>query len=113
MFPSAVECNGDLKSFVGAVNGWCTPNLTAIATHGLPKGAGRKGGVPKHKRRSAVPIQSRSVRPCLLNTETDGESSLQTEQSVGSLDLQPSQAAVPTSSGFPAIAQSHFTLQSL
>ena len=66
---AVAESNGDLKSFLDAVRAKCSPNLTAIANQGLPKGAGRKGGIPKRKRRSVVPVQSRSVRPCLLSTE--------------------------------------------
>ena len=67
---AVVECNGDLKSFLDSVSGTCTPNLTAIANQGLPKGAGRKGGVPKRKRKSAVPVQSGSICPCLLKAKT-------------------------------------------
>ena len=40
----------------------CEPNLSAIATQALPSGSGRKGGVPKRKRRSVTSIESRSVR---------------------------------------------------
>ena len=66
---AVAENNGDLKAFLDTVNGTCGPNLTAIANQGLLNGAGRKGGVPKRKRKSTVPIQSKSVRPCFeLNT---------------------------------------------
>lgn len=94
------QCNGDLKSFLDAVNGTCAHNLTAITTQGLPKGAGRKCGVPKRKRKTAVPIQSRSIRPCLQNTKTSGSSSLQQMQPVGSVDLQRTQTS---SSGSPSL----------
>ena len=46
---AVAECNGDLKSFLDAISSTCAPNLTAIANQGLPRGAGRKGGVPKCK----------------------------------------------------------------
>ena len=85
---AVAECNGDLKSFLDAISSTCAPNLTAIANQGLPKGAGRKGGVPKRKRKSAVPVQSRSIRPCLLKAKTAASSSLQQMQSVGNSDLQ-------------------------
>ena len=61
---AVAECNGDLKSFLDSVSGTCTPNLTAIANQGLPKDAGRKGGVPKRKREcSACPIEINSPLP--------------------------------------------------
>ena len=63
---AVAECNGDLRSFLDAARAKCTPNLTAIANQGLPKGAGRKGAVPKRKRKTLVPVESRSVRPCLV-----------------------------------------------
>ena len=65
---AVAECNGDLKSlnFLDAASATCAPNLSAIANQGLPRGAGRKGGIPKRKRKTAVPIQPRSVRPCLV-----------------------------------------------
>jgi len=65
---AVTECNGDLKSFLDAASATCAPNLSAIANQGLPRGAGRKGGIPKCKRKTAVPIQSRSVHPCLVGT---------------------------------------------
>jgi hypothetical protein len=63
---AVAECNGDLRSFLDAAHAKCTPNLSVIASQGLPKGAGRKGSVPKRKRKTPVPIESRSVRPCLV-----------------------------------------------
>ena len=85
LLPSAMVTS----SLLDSISGTCIPNLTAIANQGLPKGAGRKSGVPKHKRRSAVPIQSRSICPCLLKAKTAAcRSSLQQKQSVGSSDLQ-------------------------
>ena len=85
---AVAECNGDLNAFLDAISSTCAPNLTAIANQGLPKGAGRKGGIPKCKRKSAVPIQSRSIHPCLLKAKIAANSSLQHMQSVGSFDLQ-------------------------
>lgn len=52
----AAETNGELKLFLQ----WYTnndpqPNITQLAMAGLPKGRGRKGGIPKRKRlRTAV-----------------------------------------------------------
>ena len=64
---AVAEFNGDLRSFLDAARK-CAPNLTAIANHGLPKGAGRKGGAIKRKRKAPVPVESRSVRPRLVGT---------------------------------------------
>ena len=46
---AVAECNGDLKSFLDTASAMCAPNLSAIANQGLPRGAGRKGGIPKCK----------------------------------------------------------------
>ena len=63
---AVAQHNGDLRAFLANLNDACEPNLTAIACQGLPTGiAGRKGGVPKRKRKGAAVIESRSVRPCL------------------------------------------------
>lgn len=97
---AVAETNGDLKSFLDAVSGMCAPNLTAIANQRLSKGAGRKGGVPKRKRKSAVPIQTRSIRPCLLNTQKPTDSSNLNHES---LSLQHTQAC---SSGSPVLKHS-------
>ena len=78
---AVAKCNGDLKSFLDAASATCAPNLSAIANQRLPRGAGRKGSIPKHKRKTAVPIQLRSVCPCLVgiagtsNTSQVAESS--------------------------------------
>ena len=61
---AVAEHNGDLRSFLDSVSATCGSNLTAIANQGMPGGAGRKGGVPKRKRKCTAPVQSRSVRPC-------------------------------------------------
>ena len=63
----AAEDNGDLKSFLNCIT--CKPNLTAFASTGMPSGSGRKGGKAKRKRsRSIIPIETRSTRPCLLQS---------------------------------------------
>ena len=63
---AAAHYDGNLKSFLDCVKGTCAPNLTSIAIHGMPTGAGRKGGVAKQTRkRTPKNIVSRSVRPCL------------------------------------------------
>ena len=53
---------GDLSVFLKSIQKGCKPNLSTNATQGLPCGSGRKGGVPKRKRKSATPIESCSVR---------------------------------------------------
>ena len=53
-----------LPIFLSSIKKGCKPNLSAIAMHGMPGGSGRKGGVPKRKRKSTTPIASRSVRQC-------------------------------------------------
>lgn len=53
---AVAECNGDLKSFLDAISSTCAPDLTAIANQGLPKGTGRKGDIPKRKRKSTVEV---------------------------------------------------------
>jgi len=59
---AAAEVNGDLSDFLDAVKKQCTPNLTAIASVGFSSGSGRKGGIPKRKRKNTIPIESQSVR---------------------------------------------------
>ena len=97
---AAAEDNGDLKSFLDCVR--CRPNLTAIGNAGMPSGSGRKGGKAKHKRnRSIIPIETRSVRPCLvqssssskgtdsltLSTPTENQQGLQSPGSSGQLSI--------------------------
>ena len=62
---AAAEANGDLSDFLVAIKKHCNPNLTAIASAGFSSGSGRKGSIPKRKRRKPAPIESRSVRHCL------------------------------------------------
>ena len=70
---AACHDNGDLRSFLE--NYKRGPNLTAIANHGMPSGSGRKGGIPKRKRRCVTPIQTRSVRQCLQHVQSTGKDS--------------------------------------
>ena len=51
--------------FLDAINKHCSPNLTAVTSAGFSGGSGRKGDIPKRKRKHPVPIESRSVRQCL------------------------------------------------
>ena len=44
---AAAEHNNELKPFLDCLKDCGKLNLTAIANEGLPKGAGRKGGMPK------------------------------------------------------------------
>jgi hypothetical protein len=69
---AVAEVNGDLPVLLKGVQKGCKPNLSAIANQGLPCGSGRKGGVPKRKRKGTTPIESRSVRQC-FQLPTDGD----------------------------------------
>ena len=57
------ESNGDLQSFLDwYIASKQQPNYTSLATHGLPAGRGRKGGVPKRQRSKAQPRTQVTVR---------------------------------------------------
>ena len=82
---ATAHVNGDLRVFLDNVNGVCRPNLYAIASHGMPSGTGRKGGVPKLKRnRKLPPIETRSVRPCLDTNRTTASTAAMAMPSTGS-----------------------------
>lgn len=49
---ATAESNGDLQIFLDTITKTCQPNLTAIATAGMPAGTSRKGGLPKRKRKA-------------------------------------------------------------
>ena len=62
---ASAEDNGELSSYLNTfTSSFNAPNLTAIATQGLPGGAGRKGGRTKRKRAAKTPIESVSTRVC-------------------------------------------------
>lgn len=61
---AVAEINGELELFLCSLRK-LTPNLTTIATEGLPSGSGRKGGQDKRRKRVKEKVVSRSVRPCL------------------------------------------------
>ena len=82
---AVAKCNSDLKSFLDA-SATCAPNLSAIAS-----GAGRKGGILKRKQKTAVPIHSRSVCPCLVGTAGTVTSSI--SQLAESYNLEPPQSS--------------------
>ena len=85
---AASSVNGDLNSFIeNYKQKKCGPNLMNIAGHGLPNVSGRKGGVPKRKKRASVLVETRSVCPCFRNSD-EGTSSV-------------SQVNTPTSASFP------------
>jgi len=43
------ETTGKLKAFIQwLIKQNCVPHLSKLALHGIPKGAGEKGGVPKN-----------------------------------------------------------------
>ena len=63
---ATAQVNGQLQSYLTEINRICKPNFTAIANQKMPSGAGRKGGVCKHKCNCNIPgIETRSLRPCL------------------------------------------------
>ena len=64
---AVAEVDGDLPVFLKSIQKGCNPNLSAIAIQGLPCGSGRKGGVPKRKRKSTTPSESRSVQQLVLS----------------------------------------------
>ena len=93
---AAAEDNDDLKSFLDCIA--CRPNLTAIASTGMPSGSGRKGGKAKRKRnRSTVLIETRSTRPCLLQSSsiTTQLTSLPAESSLSTGQPYQSSSAIP------------------
>ena len=117
---ATAHSNGDLKAFLDKVSGKCMPNLTAIANHGMPSGAGRKGGVAKQKRNRKLPaVETRSVRPCL-----DTNEAIITGTSTPSSGLEEPQCPLPqqllstafssplpsTASKFPLLNASSITL---
>ncbi len=60
---ATANVNGELKPFLNwYVENNCQPDLLAIGTRGMPKGVGRKGGVPKRKRTRQVPLETSSSR---------------------------------------------------
>ena len=72
---AAAHDNGRLRSFLDHTKE-VHVNLTSIANHGLPTGAGRKGGVAKKRKRVLPSVETRSIRPC-LNHQAVGQHSLQ------------------------------------
>ena len=58
---AVAEVNNDLQAFLDWYNNSAVePNITSLAMIGLPVGRGRKGGIPRRKRRSAqkdIPIE--------------------------------------------------------
>ncbi len=47
---AAAEVNGDLCKFLHSLKHKCAPNLTRLASHGMPAGVGRKGGKATKKK---------------------------------------------------------------
>ena len=111
---AVTECNGDLRSFLDAARAKCTPNLTAIASQGLPKGAGRKGGVPKRKRKIPVPVESRSVWPCLVGIAGGASSTSSVAENCGQSQLPTVIPALdPTQDAVSQCTQGEDDLESL
>jgi len=64
----------------------CRPNLASIAQEGMPKGVGRKGGVPKRKRQPHALIESSSSQFSVQdNSEPNPKRSAVTSSSIISL----------------------------
>ena len=106
---AAAEANGDLADFIKWFchkHGKKTPNLTELATHGMPAGAGRKGGKPVKKRKQQrrtqtdevrVPLQSSPPTVYNVNVSASEASSVSTLNAYVSTasDLQKSVASRP------------------
>ena len=103
---AVAEVNGDLFDFLKAIEKQYSPNLTAIASAGFSAGAGRKSGVPKRKRKTTTPIESRSVRPCLQSPSTSSLSAATTcappQTSTPSIPFGAPTA--PVSCGYPTLS---------
>ena len=98
---AAAEVNGDLSDFLDAIRKQCTPNLTAIVSVGFSSVSGRKGGIPKRKRKNSIPIESQSVRQCLQPPSTDSASTGPT-----AVSLSPTTVGVLTTIATPALTMS-------
>lgn len=67
----AAEANGDLLQFLQWFNDSCAePNITQLAKAGLPSGRGRKGGIPKRKRKKVATSVPSVVVPRQATTGT-------------------------------------------
>ena len=59
---ASAEVNGKLKEFSQwLIRQKCAPNYSKLALHGIPKGAGEKGGVPKNNRKRKQMTTNKTV----------------------------------------------------
>ena len=100
---ASAEDNGELSSYLNTfTSSFNAPNLTAIATQGLPGGAGRKGGRTKRKRAAKTPIESVSTRVCFSNNTDDSSFMCSSASSTLSVNLgQPSTPGPSVNLGQP------------
>ena len=76
---AAAEINGHLTKFIDFLRRHnCSPNLTQLAQHGMPAGAGRKGGKPAKKKqpRKKAPSEENRIP---LSTNTNSSCSIQSQ----------------------------------
>ena len=67
---AVAEINGKLSSFLAFV--WKRkdrPNRTKLATTNMPKGRGRRGGVPPRKRKASMSCEPTRVPMCATSSE--------------------------------------------
>ena len=59
---ASAEINGKLKEFTQwLIRQKCAPNYSKLALHGIPKGAGEKGGAPKNNRKRKQMTTNKTV----------------------------------------------------
>ena len=77
---AVAEVNNDLHAFLDWYNKSAVePNITSLAMTSLPAGRGRKGGIPRQKRRSAqrdIAIEHVVQRQATMSTQSTSTSSL-------------------------------------
>ena len=95
---AAAEVNGDLAKFLHFLRHKCAPNLMQLASHGMPAGAGRKGGKAAKKKaprkhatteENRVPLTTHSpTLPC--SSSGGGNNSQSPSSGYSPLALSPS-----------------------
>jgi hypothetical protein len=108
---AAAQHNGELSSYLANfTSSFKSPNLTAIATQGLPAGAGRKGGQTKRKpSKTNIPVESVSSR-IVLNSDTSigqqpNHTSIGQQPSHSSIGQQPSHSSIGQQPSHSSIGQ--------
>ena len=90
----AAQVNGDLCGFLELCSKEFRPNLAAIAQQDMPAGTGRKGGIPKRKKRKQTTIETTFTHPFFESSVND-DSGTPTSSSIVRSDL-----GTPTSQSF-------------